>query len=156
MKLTYYGKVLGGKLILPRRRIAKEMQQFEGKAVAVTIERKKNIRSSPQNRYYWGVLLKHLTQALQYEMPDTIITKQLVHDLMKEKFLPVVKGDKERVVVQSTGEVLEVPYSTTKLTTTEMMHYKDLIQAWAAELGIILPDPHEDWGDLVTDIDKEI
>jgi len=74
---------------------------------------------------------------------------------MKEKFLPVVKGDKERVVVRSTGEVLEAPYSTTKLTTTEMMHYKDLIQSWAAELGIILPDPHEDWGDLVTDINKQ-
>ena len=156
MKLTYTGRVRDGKLELPRKRIANEVQQFEGKAVTVTIQRKKKHRSTAQNAWYWGVCLEVLTTALRYEMPDYILSKELVHEMLKEKFLPVVVGPKKQMVIQSTGEVLEVGYTTTKLSTTEFMHYKDLVQQWAGELNIYIPDPHEEWPDKKTNIDNEL
>lgn len=146
-KLVFRGSVDdAGKIILPGKAMHKQIPQaFTGKPIEVIVQRRKKRRSSPQNRWYWGVAIEILTTAFREYQPDVLIDKDIVHTLLKEKFLPVVKGGKQTIAVPETGEAVEVPYTTTRLTTSEMCYYKDLIQAWAADLNIIIPDPYEDF-----------
>lgn len=64
------------------------------------------------------------------------VDEQETHELLKSKF------NSEKIVNDETGEVLEIPKSTARLNTVEMMDYIAKIQMWAAEfLNIVIPDP---------------
>ena len=90
----------------------------------VIIKRPEKIRSDPQNRYYWGIIVKMLGAELGYE-------KNEIHEALKWKFL------------QIPGKLPTVK-STTKLSTVEFNDYIDEIVRWAAiDLGVVLPDPDE-------------
>ena len=62
----FYGRVLdGGLLVLDRPKdYAKQVRSFAGKHVEVTIKQRRMKRTDPQNRYYFGVVVKLL--ALRY------------------------------------------------------------------------------------------
>ena len=82
-------------------------------------------RSTSQNSYYWGVLVKHISEETGYSEDET-------HAKLAYKFL-LIKDSK-------------TPYvkSTTKLSTTEFEEYNEKIRQWASSfLSLSLPLPNE-------------
>ena len=144
MKLTYPANVdKTGIRINVKRMNAEVVAAFEGKAVTVTIERKRKHRSSEQNRYYWGVVIPCIVyglievgNALQQGNEEHAV---MVHEYLKNKFL-----SNGQEVHTAEGEVLKMASTTTTLSTTEMMEYVDRCAQWAAEmLGVVIPAPGE-------------
>lgn len=108
-----------------------------GKEIRIRFTRRYKQRSSPQNRYYWGVVIKEITIRLR-ELGYQWIEDEEVHTMMKLKF-------NHEDVVSEQGELLELPKSTTSMTTVEFMEYMDRIRQWAAGfLDINIPAPNED------------
>lgn len=142
-ELIYFGHVDGnGSLHLPRKRMIKEIQSLAGREVEVIIRRKRKRRSLPQNNWYWGVCVPAILHAFRDWSPDTGWNAEMVHEVLKQRFLPLIR-EWEEVAIPDTGEMVSVPMTTRKLTTTEFQDYKALVQQWAAEMGIIVPDPNE-------------
>lgn len=97
--------------------VYKEDTDLEIKAVKTT-------RSTLQNNYYWGVVIKIISDELGYT-PDE------VHEILRYKFL-FVQG--------------EFPYvrSTTSLNTVEFEEYMINIRMWASlQFGCYIPLPNE-------------
>lgn len=116
---------------------------FKGKRIEVAVKQRYKQRSSPQNRYYWGVLVPSVLLAfvdlgndLQQDNQEHL---DMVHDFLKRKFL--TNGLE---VVNAQGEVEQLPPSTTRLSTIEQEEYHETIRRWAAEfLNIVIPLPNE-------------
>lgn len=109
---------------------------FKGKEVTINISEKKKQKSSPQNKYYWGVIIPIVQEGMR-EIGEPI-DKSRVHDMLKGMFLY------EEVVNKDSGEILKVPRDFKDLSTIEFSEYKDNIQQWAAEwLHIVIPNPNE-------------
>lgn len=135
--LTYYGKVTDtGELQLPGRRIRKEVAQFAGKEIELTIRRKRKRRSDPQNRYYFGVVVEMVRLGLEGTTGETFNADE-AHEFLKSRFLEVLIIDKE------TGEEIgRMPGSTKKLTVQEFGEYIEKCCRFAAEyLGVNVPLP---------------
>lgn len=142
--LTYTGPVdAHGAIKLPKRARPEIGSAFAGQTVEVTIKRLRRSRSNEQNRYYWGVVVAMVTQALNdignnEIKPNNPDSAGVVHEFLKNKFLPPV------IACDAQGQELRLPPSTRKVTTVEMMDYIAEIQQWAAEyLSINIPDPGE-------------
>ena len=134
--LTYYGRVeQDGALKLPGAKIRKEVAHFAGKEIEVTIQRKKKHRSSPQNRYYHGVVVEMIRSGMK-DMGDDV-TQEQVHEFLKWRFLRAQRVD------ESTGELLyEYAGSTASLSTIEFSEYVEKCCQFAAEfLGVSIPLP---------------
>lgn len=131
MILTYYSNVTKGKLEPETsRKIAHELNSFEGKRVEIKIQKLRSKRSEQQNSYWW-VLVTLLANELGYE-------KDEMHEVLKFKFL------KREKVIEQTGEIMYYSISTTKLSVTEFIELIDKLIRWAAiELSIVLPLPSE-------------
>jgi len=138
-KLSLYGSIdeKGALSIQNRQRLIEWAKQYPGKNVVIKFERKGSKRSSPANRYYWGVVIKEITIRLR-DLGHQWLTDEDVHDMMKLKF-------NHEQIVSEEGEVLELPKSTTTLTKTQFAEYVDNIRMWAAGfLSINIPDPNAD------------
>lgn len=138
-KLELFGSISdkGEMQIHNKARLKEWARQFPGKNVVIKFERKGSKRSSPANRYYWGVVIREITIRLR-ELGHQWVNDEDVHDIMKLKF------NYERIVSED-GEVLELPKSTTTLTKTQFAEYVDNIRMWAAGfLSINIPDPNQD------------
>lgn len=131
----------GSYRVVNKKLFSQCLKSFNGKPLTLTIERKKKKRSSPQNRFYWGVVVPIIQHGLLDAGWGRIAcSKDSVHELLKSKFLP-----SREVANQKTGEVMEMPGSTAECTTVEMMEYIDEITAFAAEfLGVHIPAPNEE------------
>ena len=93
-----------------------------------------NIRSTPENRYMWGVVIEILSTELGY-------TKNEIHEILKAMFLSEVKFLKTK---EGVSEV-RIPRSTTELTTVEFENYLSDIREWSSiELGLFIPEPNEE------------
>ena len=147
--LTYIGTVsTTGEIKLPKRLRAEVGKAFAGKDVIVTFARPKKTRSSEQNRYYWGVVVRMVCEGFQAlgnpVNPDNTEDAELVHTYLKQRFLEPIR------VADANGEVHELGYSTTQLSTSQMMDYIAQVQQFAVEfLNVIIPDPGEQaelWG----------
>ena len=124
-------KVKGGKVeFLNLPLFNRDLKQYEGRDAFVVLHPYKDKRSQNQNRYYWGVVMKLLSDELGY-LPDEM------HEVMKQKFLNV------RDVKVGTVKY-QIPESTTKLTTTDFEDYVSKIRIWAAkDLNVMIPLPNE-------------
>ena len=122
-----------------------ELRKLEGHDVAVTIQSIR-IRSSPQNRYYWGTLLYMIREELEssgYQAGDLAagrvgnLTRDLIHEVMKELFA------KQELYHPETGQVIALTKRSTRdMSTKEFKSYIDNIRQWAAEnLSLDVPDP---------------
>ena len=100
----------------------------------VEISKQYKIRSLQENKYYFWVVLKILSDELWYEVDE-------VHELMKERFLTKIeklKSDK-RVKLKRTK-------STSELTTQEFEEYLENIRVFASKyLNIIIPLPNQNY-----------
>jgi len=89
----------------------------------------KKVRSLQQNSYYWGVVIKHISDHLGY-------TDQETHELMK-----VTHNAKNLIV---NGEEIKIGISTSVLSTIQFEEYLEKIRQWASiYLGVSIPLPHE-------------
>lgn len=99
--------------------------RFEGKEVEVIVRKKVKKRSSEQNEYYWGVLLKLLSD-------ETGFTQDELHDSFRDKFL------------SRQTKNFKILGSTAKLTTGEFEDYLSTIRQWSSQfIGMYLPLPNE-------------
>lgn len=133
-KLTAFGNVNNGVLKIRNRRVFdSELNTLSGE-VKITIETDINKRSSPQNRYYWGVIVPLVKSALN-DLGNDINTDD-THEFLKSKFNP------KNVIFQDTGETFEYGASTTEMDIEDFMIYIDKIQRFCAEyLNLEIPDP---------------
>lgn len=127
MKRIFYGKAEKGKLILADQQgFNLQICLLEGKEVVVTIAKKTKQRSLNQNRYYFGIVIKLISEVTGYTVDEA-------HDAMRFKFLRVVND-----------RGLETARSTTDLNTAEMELYLSQIRIFAStDLGCFIPDPNQ-------------
>lgn len=102
-----------------------DLSGISGEAV-IDIRPWKPVRSGNQNRYYRGVVLSMIEDYTGQDADD-------LHHYFRAKFLGV--DDKGGI---------EIPISTTILTTKEMENYMEAIKRFASvNLGLYIPDPNE-------------
>jgi len=137
MKFEIYTKVENANIKQNRNLVIDALKSFEGKGIVITIEKRKNKRSNPQNAYFHGVVLPLVYNGLK-ELGHTMPLAD-VKDLLKLKFLKV-----PIFVNEETGEITEKIKNTSELTTTEFMEFVSEIQRWSIDnLGFNIPDPNE-------------
>ena len=91
-------------------------------------------RSNLQSRYYWGVVIPLIRDALQ-DLGNEL-DADLTHELLKGKFNP-------QKVHDANGEVIgDIGGSTTEMSRVDFMDYLDQITRFSAEyLSITIPLP---------------
>jgi len=91
-------------------------------------------RSNLQSRYYWGVVIPLIRDALQ-DLGNEL-DADLTHELLKGKF-------NAQMVHDAHGEVIgDIGGSTTEMSKVDFMAYLDKITRFAAEyLSIVIPLP---------------
>ncbi len=103
-----------------------------GERVTVTMKKYRPYkqRSNEENRYYWGVVIKILSDEIGY-------TNDEMHEILKYQFL-------QKEIVSRKGHKTTIPGSTADLSTSEMEDYLQRVRAWGAEkLSIYIPLPNE-------------
>lgn len=112
----------------------------------------KNIRKRtlPQNDYYWGCVVPMVREGLKDAGYDDIESNEDAHEVVKHLFL------KKEIGSRVTGEVIELPGSTARLTTIEFGEYLEKVWKWSAEfLNVHIPGPNEPLTiHYLTDTDK--
>lgn len=123
---AFNGHVKDSKLMLHRpAELRAHLQELEGQEIRLTVEKAKKVRSSKENRYYWGVVLKLISD-------DTGTPEDDVHNHLKIMFL------------RTGGDKIPITRSTTELSTVEMEEYLRKCRMWAsADLNIYIPEPNE-------------
>lgn len=126
MNPIFTGKVENQTLVLDSpNKFRDYLFTLQDKRVDIVVGIPKKQRSNQENRYYWGVVIKLLSDHLGY-------TDEEMHDALKMLFLK----DNSR----------EIPTlrSTTELTTIEFEKYLENIKMWAANImNVYIPDPNE-------------
>tara|TARA_B110000908_G_C10170548_1_gene410605 strand:- start:14 stop:412 length:399 start_codon:yes stop_codon:yes gene_type:complete len=130
MKLIHTAKVVKCRLHFSDiERLNQDVCRYEDKIVEVTIKEYKPKRSNQLNQYYWGVVVKLISEYTGY-------TKEETHELLKQTFL------KKKILIDD--EWYDTTDSTTKLNNKEMLEFIDEVKIWASQtLNVYIPDPHE-------------
>ena len=137
MKAIVNSKVVNGKCATNKGSISKAFEQFDGKEVTITIERKRRKRSNEQNAYLWCCIYPLIKQGF-FETCGEVFTINEVHEIMKLKFNFI------ELTNESTGEVITAPKSTTKNTKFEQEQYHEQCRQFALEwFNITIPLPNE-------------
>lgn len=112
-------------------RVAGYLGRLEGKRVRVTVERESVRRTTSQNSYLWAGVYEAISEWSGFE-------KDEVHELCKAMFLP-----KRQVTLSATGEVLDMPGSTTELSVEAFTEYIRRIKDYFAQRGLYIPSSEE-------------
>lgn len=100
----------------------------------IDIVKQHNNRSLSQNSYYWGIVLKMLSDELWYEIDD-------VHEVMLEKFATKkvrLKKDKRVKLIKTIR--------SKEMTTIEFEDYLENIRVFASKyLNLIIPLPNDNY-----------
>lgn len=136
--VTFESTVTNGRFEpLVAETIRQLLRRMEGKRLRLKISRWTRQRSDRQNRYYWGVVVEMVWQMfLEY---GNDMTKEEVHDFLKGPEVGALFTE----VMDPRGEIHRVPLSTTKLTTVSWEDYMTKCRAWAARMGLQIPEPNE-------------
>ena len=113
------------------------ISSLEDGKYTVAIKRATRKRTNNQNDWLWGVVYPRLQQGL-IDAGWEIVDIEQVHELCKSNFAA------QDLINPTTGEVVSLPSSTAKMTTTQFTTYVDKIRSFAGEyLNITIPDPNE-------------
>lgn len=129
----------GGKLTLENERDYRaNLKLMRPGRKAVVVEDLKDTRSQRANRYYFGAVLRPLSEHTGYE-------KDELHEYFKATLLG---GEKKHIEladehgeVRFMGDVAIV--STKKLNVREFWDYVERVRQIAAEMGVVTEDPPE-------------
>lgn len=100
------------------------LHSLNGKRVNVSVEKQTRRRSNDQNEWYWGVILKLISE-------HTGQDPQSLHVAFKYKF-------SEKITLNG----LVIPQSTRTRDTISFSEYCESIRQWAREfLNLDIPDP---------------
>ena len=126
MKKIFKGKVEKGKLIIEN---SKEYNLFvwslNNKNIELTLGKPSKKRSNQENRYYWGVVLRLLSDQTGY-------TENEMHDALRLLFL------------RDNTKIIPTLLSTALLNTIQFEEYMSKIRIWAStELSVYIPEPNE-------------
>lgn len=119
-----------------RLQISEAMRRMEGKRIKVRLSEVRRKCSTPQKRYYWGVIIPAI-QRMFTEAGD-ILDAEEVHMYLKEHV-----GKLVRFVKDPTGARLKIVRSITDTETPEFSQYLECIWAWAAQMGCQISSPNE-------------
>lgn len=138
MKITAIAEATKGGLIFSDLMgLIRDIRQWDGKKVYVTIEKAKSKRSNSQNAYLWSVVYPCALHGF-VEAGNEGVCIDEVHTFFKQQFL---KNGKD-VFIPGSGEVVKLGNTTTTLSKTEMMIYIEQIAKFCAEmLGVVIPEP---------------
>lgn len=93
-----------------------------------------NRRSNPQNRYYFGLVIPMVQEGIKHLGTD--LTKEECHEFLKARF------NSEELINEDTGEMIQIPRSTTSMSKSNFADYIGKIQQFASEfLNVVIPDP---------------
>lgn len=136
LELTGYIDDSGLMTIHHRQALVEWAYQNKGKNVLVKFERRGAKRSTPQLRYYFGVVVQCVMQG--FRDIGYYMTKDETHYWLKQKFNAVV-------VPSNGGLAIEVPGTTTDLDKPEFSEYIERIAQFAAEyLNVVIPPANSD------------
>lgn len=136
-KVKISSEVRDGRLVRNRSMLDKAVKSFEGESVSMTIEKEKKTRSTSQNRYYWGVVVKLISEGLT-ESWGEVVTSDLTHEFLKTNF------SFEEIVNEETGEIYKKIISTADTGTSVFMDYIENCKQFAMSyLNVNIPDPDE-------------
>ena len=136
-KIEINSSVKDGVLATNRKYISDVVKTFEGANIIITIEKRKKKRSNNQNAFYFGIVIPIMQDAFKDAWGENYSAIE-VHEALKAKYCY-----KEQIN-ESTGEILQIPSSTTNLSTIEWEEYIDKIRAFALEwFNTVLPYPNE-------------
>ena len=139
--------IKNGKPIQNRGMIQKGFESFEGYNITVTIERKKEKRSTSANAYYWGVVIKMIKLAIEEQTGD-VTTSNDVHDMLRGQF----NTREIRISKSSSDRLINQPQSTATLTTWAFAKYVEHCRFWANDFfNIEIPEPGEDISGKIDD-----
>ncbi len=126
MNPIFLAKIVRGLIVFGNpQAVNNHLKSLDGKDAEVIIRTPKKGRSNPQNKYYWAVPIKLISEATGYTTEET-------HDALRMLFLL----DRDRKVPTLR--------STTALTTAEMEEYLSKIRTWASTvLSCYIPEPNE-------------
>lgn len=128
------GRVTQGKLAV---RGWKPFHGWPDGEVTITVAPKRATRSALQNAWYWGQILRLLSDHTGYTVDE-------LHEYCKQRF-----NAKTVCLVDSDGVVKDesrVGMSTTKLNRLTFGEYCEAIRIWAAaDLDVRIPDPDPNW-----------
>jgi hypothetical protein len=137
-KIETYGNILKGKLhISYRDRFIQALSLMPDCRITLTVTRQYKKRSTPQNAYYWGVIIP-IWQGIILDEHGESLNNDETHEFLKVNFNYV------DAVNEATGEILRMPKSTTKNTTVQQEEYHERCrQAAASMFGVNIPLPNE-------------
>ena len=132
------GVIKNGVLSIRNRKLFdKAVLSFGDCEIELKISKKSRKRTSPQNRYYWGVIVFYWQQILEQEHGDHV-TQAQTHEFLKSNF------NYFEIVNKETGECLRLPKSTTENKTFEMEEYHEICRQKALEFfNVVIPLPNE-------------
>lgn len=111
-----------------KKRINNAFQSLDKKLCRITVGNEGKIRTNPQNAYYWGIVLKLISE-FNGDTEDDL------HNYFKSVYAP-------KKTVKVMGQEIVEPMSTTEMTTAQFGEYIERIRAFAsAELQVVIPDP---------------
>lgn len=122
-------KITGGRIVFANEEaFLKTKSALEGKDVSVVISAWRKARSTPQNRYYHGVVIPLIAESTGYTNTET-------HEILKQMFF-----SKEVTIGKKTVLIA----TTTKENTVEWEEKMSMIRSWASgDLHIFIPEPNE-------------
>lgn len=153
MTRNFYFSIRHGKLIDDKRVIASYLAARKNGVCRITVatgvDATDEKRSSRQNRYYWGVVIKLYMDAL-LDAGDNAIEKvreelhlSKLEDALHEMLLYRFAGCE--LIDYDTGEVMRIPMRTSQMNTKQIGVYWDKIRADCTErYGIEIPPPPDD------------
>lgn len=105
----------------------------------ISIKKVRKQRSNKQNGYLWGCAYPLLLKGM-INTGWEFVSEDQIHEFFKGQFTA------DKVVNRDTGEIIEIPASTTEMDTVTFKTYVDKLREYAIEyLGIDLPEPDKNW-----------
>ena len=112
---------------LPYRRALADLG--DGEEIQISVRKRKRIRSSKTNRFYWGVIIRVAARELGYADPDEL------HEAFVYKFRPLPADPVTGLVKRAR---------TSEMTTDEFSAYVSEVRTWLeCDLGMRFPEEGE-------------